>query len=226
MLKKQKCSEAVIAYDNKRCFGQSICSMIQQCNTMKQSVYDTDELSRAFGINKRRLFDVVGVLNAIGCVHKIGTSKLVWEGLDKYHSKELEFAKNFGVFDSKVPLSKLIFTNEDSSISELTNQLLTLFFALNCKTLNIQDVAKFICRDSNNVKKLLSKMYQITHILNSIGFITRTSVYSEIQLNDKYFITMEPNPMSVESLLNRSNATVGNYYSVRRSEFYGGKASF
>ena len=226
MFRKQKCSDAVIAYDNKRCFGQSISSMIEQCSAMKKSVYDTDELSRAFGINKRRLFDVVGVLNALGCVQKIGTSKVVWQGLDKYHTKEREFAQNFGVFDSSVPLSKLIFTNEDSSISELTNQLLTLFFALNCRTLNIQDVTKFICTDPANVKKLLSKMYQITHILNSIGFITRTSAYSEIQLNDKYFITMEPNPMCIESLLNRHVPSVSNYYSVRRSEFYGGKAPF
>ena len=221
MLKKQKCSEAVIAYDKKRCFGKSINSMIQQCNSMKRSVFDTEELSRVFGINKRRLFDVVGVLNAIGCVQKIGTTQLIWEGLDQYHIKEREFIKKFGVFDSNVPLSKLIFTNEDSSISELTNQLLTLFFALNSRTLNIQDVTKFICKDQCNTKKLLSKMYQITHILNSIGFITRTSVYSEVQLNDKYFITMEPNPMCIESLLNRAIPSVNNYYTIRRKEFYG-----
>ena len=223
MLKKQKCSEAVIAYDNKRCFGKSINSMIQQCNAMNRSVYDTEELSRVFGINKRRLFDVVGVLNAIGCVQKIGSTQLIWEGLDKYHAKERELVKNFGVFDSSVPLSKLIFTNEDSSISELTNQLLTLFFALNSRTLNIQHVTKYICKDKSNVKKLLSKMYQITHILNSIGFITRTSAYSEVQLNDKYFITMEPNPMCIESLLNRSIPSSNNFYTVRRKEFYGFK---
>ena len=64
-------------------------------------------------------------------------------------------------------------------------------------------------------------MYQITHILNSIGFITRTSVYSEVQLNDKYFITMEPNPMCIESLLNRAIPSVNNYYTIRRKEFYG-----
>lgn len=222
MLERKKCSEAVLAYDNQRCFGQSISSMIETCKLMKNTIFDTNELSQLFNINKRRFFDIISVLDAIGCMRKISTNKVVWNGFGDCVNKEMELFKNFGVFDSSVPLSKLVFTDEGSSITDLTSQLLTFFVALNMKTLNLKDIANYICKDGSSTKKLLGKMYQITHILNSIGFISRTNVHSEIQINDKYFVSLEPSLYSIESLLNNKDCSPksSNYFAQRRAEFH------
>ena len=164
------------------------------------------------GFKKRRFYDWINVLDAIGCCPKYSIDSFVWLGLDYSLIKIKEISIRQGVFDPSKPLDSIINNSGCISISKVAIDFILCFLALEKQILNIIDVANYMSRYNNRDETTRCKLYQAAAILENIGIISKTSEMSEIRLNDKFFIRYSNyvqnelldsnNPMNLKHLLN------------------------
>ena len=206
---------------NARYFGESISALIKLCAESGYGLIDTPMISESLGIKKRRLYDVVNVLNVTGCLEKVDLLQIKWIGINAFPIKYREYANSLHVFDASVTLAEIVPSEPNISISAVTKDFLILYIAMNTQILNIRKVASYITRDVGNSMNVLNKLYQLTHILHSAGFLSRTDNIGEFKLNDEYFFTDTKEMLSLNSLLNRPihEEQKPNYFARRRQEF-------
>ena len=205
---------------NSRYFGESISALIKFCTESGSGIIDTPIISESLGIKKRRLYDIVNVLDATGCLEKVDLLQVKWIGISAFPVRFKQYIQDFNVFDSSLSLSTIIPSEMNVSITNATKYFLIMYIAMHIQTLNIRKVAYFISRKYGNPMNVLNKLYQLTHILHSAGFLSRTENIGEFRLNSQYFFTDNKEALSLSYLLSRPTKPVpANYFDRRREEF-------
>jgi hypothetical protein len=110
------------------------------------------------------------------------------------------------------------------SISTLTVGFVLCFLALRMRTLDIKQVSRYLSHQTGRQKSRLCKLYQIAHILEAAGVITRSEVAGEIVIVEKFFAPVDlkdpaKNPFAIESILNRARPGEEQTLQNRRSDF-------
>lgn len=211
-------------------FKISISKFVQDLESSQTNEINIEKTCIKYGFQKRRFYDVLNVLESVGCCAKINTDVVIWYGLSNIPSTFETLQYTYKV---NLPSSTLedIFTNQQSiGISNLTVMLILCYLVMRVYSLDIKHVAMFLSRSNNRYKTTLCKLYQVTHILESAGIISRSLVPCVFILNKNYvrFVDIgkvkdEENPLSLANLLN-DHSSVGPALAIeqRRVEFFMG----
>lgn len=186
---------------------QILCSELEK---QPQKKFSISFLADHFNIKRRRLYDVINVLISAGCCDK-DEQKIVWRGKANACRKiSVEFdARKIG--DPYKTLSDLFPVQQCVGVPNLTTNFLLIYFALETKCLDLRIVASFFSRYTIRMKTTLSKLYQISYILCSIGMCRRNTQVCEVMLSDDFYDTIYNekiknstlHPLSINELLNK-----------------------
>ena len=189
-------------------FSTAISSFIHDAEMVNIGVFGIRDVARRYGIQRRRLYDVLLVLEACGVCEKSSVDTIIWKGMKNvyYNIKRIWEKKSLAPISARTTIT----------ISELTKTFLVSFFSLNKSTLNIRELAGMLASSANRQKTLLCKLHQIAFILDTAGIIKKTD-YCYVTLSSEFssigkepitiqspvkVITETPSFLSIESLLN------------------------
>ena len=190
-------------------FKQAISSFINYVETSKLPRCSISQICSRFNFKRRRFYDVIIVLEAIGVCQHINVDTIAWFSLSNINNtmKKLIHLSNA---DSPYTSLRSILPSEKSvSIGRLTTLLMLCHSALNRDTLDIRQVACFFSRENGRFKTTLCKLYQITHILCAIGVFEKQNVPRYTTIKKEYFVesltdsSSDSCSLSIESLLSK-----------------------
>ena len=119
--------------DIKKCselFKTSILKFVFDCEKNKSCEINIEKACLKYGFQKRRFYDVLNVLESVGCCAKINTDVVIWYGLSNIPSTFETLQYTYKV---NLPSSTLedIFTNQQSiGISNLTVMLILCYLVI------------------------------------------------------------------------------------------------
>jgi hypothetical protein len=210
-------------------FRASIQAFIKVAESNVPAEYSVPRLLSDFGFQKRRMYDVVGVLGSIGCCQKSSADSISWSGLSKIPLALLQMQRDAGADNPAVSLDQILGLQQSVSISRLTIGFFLCFLALREQTLDIKRISLYLSRRSGRNKSTLCKLYQIAHILEAAGVLARTPVPGQLTIVDMFFSPIElmspqgdtdaRNPYAIDSILNRNDLRENLIIQKRRNDF-------
>ena len=212
-------------------FRNSIYSFIHDIEVFDPTIVNVVSTCERYKFQKRRFYDVVNVLESIGCCHKLKSDSIQWLGLSNVplYLRSLQRKYNVHIIGTKV--EDIFKTDISIVISQLTQLFILCFLVFHIQTLNIKHVAHFLARHNHRYKTTLCKLYQIAHILEAAEILKHTSKPCILFLETKYYAIFDgnenstknndPNPYSIENLLNDHNPEkYQNEVMLRKNEFF------
>ena len=199
-----------------------------ECQKYPRQPIQVKTIGKRLGFKKRRFYDLINILDAIGCCPKTDVDSFVWLGFDNIVPKLHDLALMHGVFDPAKSLDDIIVNTGCLSISKVAIDFIMCFIAMETQVLNIIDVAYYMSRKNGRDQTTRCKLYQAAAILDNIGIASKTSETSEFRLNDKFFIRCSLNspskrladPTHITNLLNRYDPIIYcPFIRSRRTEF-------
>ena len=206
-------------------FKASTDLLFQRCSRDCNAIYDLHKTANYIGFHKRRFYDVIHVLDALGCAVKLDADSFKFNGLSSVKGTILKLCKEFDVFNPKKSFEEILPPEENTSITDYTKVIILSFIGLGLGSLDIKQLAYYLTRNGGRTKTVLCKLYQISQILDAIGVITKTSNISEIYLNERYripiidYVPQEDGSMSIVNLLSKTKHYTFPFILHRRKEF-------
>jgi hypothetical protein len=168
------------------------------------------KLYKVHQIKRRRLYDVLNVLAAIGFVTKVPGEEIQCNGRNQILPKMLQQKRSFQIDKFSISLTKLFPPEHSVRLDSLTVTFLLLFPALQVEVIDLHGAGHFFSRGSAKYRTTMKKLSQITLILNASGVTGKTANASEIRILPPFtkLLTIErnpavDNPLAIERLLNR-----------------------
>jgi hypothetical protein len=213
-----------VASDRER-FRCSIRLFLQSAESLPPASYPIPRLLADFGFQKRRLYDVLSVLAAVGCCQRDSSDSVVWLGLSNV-PRTLQAVQIESGADSPIAtLDQVVESQTSVSISKLTVGFVLCFLAMRQQTLDIKHISRYLSRRTGRHKSTLCKLYQIAHILGAAGIVVKETVPGQLSITPKFFCLTElrnpegPNPFAIGAILNRREAGEEAIVQRRRNEF-------
>lgn len=183
--------------------------------------------SIAFGISRRRLYDIVNVFESIGCCKKRRCDSIFWIGQSNIKNQFENLIQQRNLDNLSLSLEELFPAEKCIGVSNMTSSLILLFYALKTDKLDLRDVAFFFARQSPRYKTTLNKLYQIVHIMSSIELMKKTQQLGEVIISTGYFSYevisendyQKVDPGSIKSFLNTDKSKIIRAVQKRRNEF-------
>ena len=170
-------------------FQDSISKFIDYVTENKEENHRILNICNQFNFQRRRFYDVLNILEALGICHKLNTDTFSWLGFEKITTTITNKIQEKGIMNPNIGLEIIFPMEEKILISKLTINFILCFVAIQEQCLSLQAVAQYLSRNNNRFKTTLCKLYQIVYILVLIGVIEKRSVPSEVALTDKYYNT-------------------------------------
>lgn len=209
---------------NSDCFRASIGSFVADAETKASAELIISQICCDYGFQKRRLYDVINVLETVGCCKKTSVDTIQWLGLSKVASTLTKLQRRAGVTDGSNTLDDIFPSERCISIAHMTSMFVMCFLVLKMETLDVKSIGMFLSRSNGRYKTTLCKLYQIAHILEAAGIIAKSVIPGEMTLEKRFFVTLDIkekddlNPFSIQGLLNRVN-DIDIITKRRRAEF-------
>jgi hypothetical protein len=204
-------------------FGASIRAFVNHAESNIPKDYTISELLRAFQFQRRRFYDVVSVLAAVGCCSKLSSEALHWNGIVAIPGALLRMQCAAGADLPETTLAYIIAPESLFSISRLTVAFIMCFLVLRMPRLSIKNVSRYLTRGGRRWKSTLCKLYQVAHILEASGILERSAVTGEVIVSARFFhpvdIICNTSPFGLNSILNRERPAEEVTVQRRRLEF-------
>lgn len=188
-------------------FKNSIHMLVSRAERQPFPLFTITQLCSEFGFQRRRLYDVINVLEAIGCCKKTSVDTLIWLHLSNVPISLARSSSEYMLDSDDCDITSLIPNNTSISMGDLALAFMLCFIAMQQRCMSLKEVANFLSRKNGRSKTTLCKLYQVSHILEAVGVITRDRNTKGFIICDPYFIhiDMKSSPLSIQSLLNRTS---------------------
>ena len=182
---------------------QLLCSALENELGIQNSI---TKLSQRFNIKRRRLYDIINVMISTGICEKGEFDCIIWRGKNQIYLTLKKLFQERHISDQTKTIDDLFPVDICVGVPNLTINFLLIYFALETQCLDIRIIATLFSRGTTRMKTTLSKLYQISYILCSIGITKRNTQVCEVILDTQLY----------ESVLN-SNHTETNQTSEKQS---------
>ena len=98
-------------------FKASTDLLLQRCSRDCSAIYDLHKTANYIGFHKRRFYDVIHVLDALGCVDKLDADSFKFNGLSCVKAKILQLCYDFDVFNPNKSIQEVLPPSENTSIT-------------------------------------------------------------------------------------------------------------
>jgi hypothetical protein len=207
-------------------FRGSIRAFVVDAELHEATEYTITYLMSKFHFNKRRLYDALCVLCAIGCCTRRSIDSVFWLGHSEITATFRKLQIDAGAHLPAPTLDAIIGSTDSVSISPLTGQFVLCFLTLRLSTLNIRHIGRYLSRRTLRHKSTLCKLYQIAHILEAAGILHRSEPSGHLTMVELFFTPVDidfgpaANDYSVHSLLNQTKSAVDLVLRNRRDDFF------
>ena len=206
-------------------FRLSTLAFIKNCESDPSCRFDIRNTSAKLGFNQRRFYDVLHVLEKIGCCPKVDQDTFIWLGIDQAKICIQRIAELSGAFNPQRTMKQMFSCSGCVSIPQVTEDFLLLFVALDTQVLNVIEASTFLSLNDTRERTTRCKLYQVAAILDLCGILKKTERTSEFRLNDEFFISSsrrieQEEQMSIGSLLSRDTPGYTNPTILKRREEY------
>ena len=175
-------------------FKNSIKEFVCDAEGSQCKTYILSTIAEKYKIQKRRLYDLVNVLEAAGALTKVSVDTIIWEGLNNVSVKLSNLFLMSQSYGPQYNFNMLFRDKNSISISHLTENFLLSFFFLRSEKVNIKRICSFLSRENGRYKTTLCKLYQIAHILEAAGVLSKTSIPGEIYINSSFLVPKQTAP--------------------------------
>ncbi|XP_054814449.1 E2F transcription factor-like E2FF [Prosopis cineraria] len=163
-----------------------------------------DDAASRLGVQRRRMYDVVNILESVGIVARKGKNLYLWKGFseipralnelkeegmrekfDAAYCRPAEASKDKETSGSETKTDPLAMTlpktdgcRRDKSLALLTENFIKLFLCSDVEIILLEDAAKIMPGDAQNSTALRTKvrrLYDIANVLSSINLIEKTN---------------------------------------------------
>ena len=163
-------------------FSHFIAKFIQEKENMKHSELSIQNIYKESNVEKRRVHDFLGVLEASGITIKVSHNILSWRGFNFYKNGLFDIARRFEEIALDNENKEVLMLHPSPSVFDLTTHFLGYFTYLGVKVLNIQDCAIALSHDVSKTPVIVRRLYLVAFILDHIGIIQRTNKIKEYML--------------------------------------------
>jgi hypothetical protein len=170
----------------KSSFRECIRAFAVTFSTLPPGIYETSAIERDFSFQRRRLYDLINVLVAIGCCRKNTDDTIFWLGLRAVLETFKKLKESLESVNGKVDANCIIPAGHMICVSSLTVGLITCFIGQKKRVMNIKKLAALLSRKNGRFKTTLCKLYQVTHILEALGVMQKSDVTGEVVLCKEY----------------------------------------
>ncbi|OHS94138.1 hypothetical protein TRFO_39669 [Tritrichomonas foetus] len=175
-------------------FKMSITTMVMHAERDCGRMFTFTFICQAFQFQRRRLYDVINALEAIGCCKKASVDTIIWNGLRCIPASIRQSFLSYGFNRPDSDIRTLISGDESISMLHLTQSLVLSFIVLQQQTLDIKRVARFLSAENGRFKTTLCKLYQISYILEALGILMKSNVPGMLTLNRPYYFDCNTTP--------------------------------
>lgn len=215
---------------NRVCdFQENIQRLVEHFNKIRNTQINLQAICDKYGFERRRFYDIVNVLEKIGCSRKIDSDRIIWYGLRNVKKYIKSLVKIHSSSPPNASIQSLLKIEKSLSIVSLTNTYLLSFIVLQTQEINMRELANLLSKYNKSSKSTLCKLYQTTQILRALGIIDPISQQGITRISDEIFAIMKiedpcdsSSPFSIQSLLNDDNTkvTLPNVLDFRRKLFH------
>jgi hypothetical protein len=206
-------------------FKKAIEIFVRNLEVHGPAEYSISRLLIDYEFQRRRFYDVMSVLSAVGCCSRVSSSSLRWLGRAHVPAALVRLQRNAGADSPDATLNEIIGVGPFASISELTVALVLCLLVLRMSSLCIKRASRFLTR-GKRWKSTLCKVYQIAHILEAAEIMERSGDGGNVGLAPPFFNPIEinlveqgVNPFGVTSMLNCDGPEEEVILHIRRRQF-------
>lgn len=190
-------------------FRESIVQIVDELDEDPGKEHSLTTLFATHTISRRRFYDVINVLVAIGCCRRTRENDIIWVGRWNIEEEMNLMKKAIPIGNDSKNLNELFPADNCVCLTSLTVAFLTLFGTLSSEKLDLREAASFFSRGTERYKTTLCKLYQISLILSALGILERTAQVCEVSILSPYKEVLsvgseevDQNPLSISYLLN------------------------
>ncbi|OHS94353.1 hypothetical protein TRFO_11216 [Tritrichomonas foetus] len=180
-------------------FSQAIHKFILEAEDKPEKEFNVNSVCKAYDFQRRRFYDVINVLEAIGLCSKLNSETVKWNGISNVPKTLESIQKELKVNSPTATLEEIFQNNHCIGISNLTISFILCYLVMRVPMLDIKHVAMFLSRSNKRYKTTLCKLYQITHILEAAGIITRSLVPCVMILDPRFLVFVEINENNIQN---------------------------
>lgn len=208
-------------------FKETIAHIVDDLDEEPGKSYSLASIYNKYNISRRRFYDVVNVLSAIGCCRRTRLNDIIWVGRWNISDELKLIVNNSLVENEKINLEDLFETENCVCLSNLTISFLVLFATIDSDSVDLREVAAFLSRRTSRYKTTLCKLYQISLILGALKIIQRSSEVCKVSILSPYKEMLQikykidsRSPYTIGYLLNGACQNISKLISRREEEFH------
>ena len=181
-MSRKGCIDSSSAAHKRNSFG-AIMKDITDTTSATDRVISMSFLTRQRRYEKRRIYDLLNVLCAVGICKKVGTNNYLWMGLDnitdsvKAMGLELELKAHFGYDITVIQLP------EAAHLGIVVKHFIWTFLFFGNNTVNIHRMANIMSSENVASKKVLRRLYLVTHVLEHTNIVRHAKMIGEYEVS-------------------------------------------
>lgn len=165
--------------------------------------YTVKDLSLLLGVDRRRIYDMFGVLCGIGLAVRDPEKRVTWVGRERMTKRIIAQLKNLEIRSYKEPLSTLFLVNDPPPLSDMGLVMVVMACFFGRQEMYIDEIYTRLSSSRGKFYSIKRRLYLASTILQSVGVVERkkNSEILKFHIDNTMIYIQLLNTMQEQSLL-------------------------